>query len=70
MADRRSLSAALREALSSRHNESFERALGRAVHHLGGSYDEYIRIIAEVREYSRVHKMDLRAAAKILADQP
>jgi len=60
----------LREALRSRHQEAFEKALGRAVRKLGGSFAEYVVIIAEVRDYGRVHKMDLRDAARALALQP
>ena len=60
----------LKEALRARHNEPFERALGRAVRHLGGGFDEYLAIVARVREYGRAHKFDVRAAAKALANQP
>jgi hypothetical protein len=63
-------SSILKEALRSRHNEPFERALGRAVHQLGGDYAEYIVLIAEVREYGRIHRLDLRDAARALAAQP
>ena len=64
-----SRSEILKEALRSRHNESFERALGRAVHASGGSFAEYIAIVAEVRDYGRTHKVDLRDAARALANQ-
>jgi hypothetical protein len=60
----------LREALRARHQEAFEKALGRSVRKLGGSFAEYVAIIAEVRDYGRVHKLDLRDAARSLADQP
>ena len=59
----------LTEALRYRHEEAFEKALGRAVHKLGGSFAEYIAIIAEVRDFGRVHNTDLRDAARSLADQ-
>ncbi|TLZ80940.1 MAG: hypothetical protein E6K11_04135 [Methanobacteriota archaeon] len=59
----------LKEALRSRHHEPFERSLGRAVRELGGNYSEYLAIIAQVREYGRTHKLDLRDAARALADQ-
>jgi hypothetical protein len=62
-------SSILKEALRSRHNEPFERALGRAVHQRGGDYAEYLALITEVREYGRVHKLDLRDAARALAAQ-
>jgi len=60
----------LREALKTRHEEPFEKALGRAVRHLGGDYTQYVAIIGEVREYGRVHGTDLRDAARALANQP
>jgi len=66
----RSRSGVLREALRARHEEPFEKALGRAIRHLGGPYSEYLALIAEVREYARAHDLDLRAAARELANQP
>lgn len=60
----------LKEALRTRHEEPFEKALGRAVRKLGGSFAEYVAIIAEVRDYGRTHNVDLRDAARALADQP
>jgi hypothetical protein len=60
----------LKEALRTRHQEAFEKALGRAVRKLGGTFAEYVAIIAEIRDYGRVHKVDLREAARALADQP
>ena len=60
----------LKEALRTRHQEPFEKALGRAVRKLGGSFAEYVAIIAEVRDYGRVHKVALRDAARSLANQP
>lgn len=63
-----SRSEVLKEALRSRHKESFEKALGRAVRHSGGSFAEYIAIITEVRDYGRIHKVDLRVAARALAN--
>jgi hypothetical protein len=59
----------LKDALRSRHNETFEKALGRAVRQSGGSFAEYIAIITEVRDYGRTHKLDLREAARTLANQ-
>ena len=66
---RSSQTAIVKEALKSRHEESFERALGRAVCHLGADYEEYFAIVAEIRDYGRVHKLDLGAAARALSDQ-
>src|SRR5947209_5288022 len=42
----------------------------RAVRELGGAYADYLAIVAQVREYGRTHKLDLRGAARALADQP
>ena len=67
VADRSEL---LKEALRSRHNESFEKALARAVRQSGGSFAEYIAIIGVVRDYGRTRNLDLRAAARALADHP
>ena len=70
MSSGRSRSEILKEALRARHEEPFEKALGRAVRHFGGRYAEYLALIAEVRDYGSAHKMDLRAAARALANQP
>ena len=70
MTGHRSRSEVLKEALRARHDERFEKALGRAIRHLGGQYPEYVALIAEVREYARAHKLDLRTAARALANQP
>ena len=69
MTGRSSRSEALKEALRARHDEPFEKALGRAIRHLGGQYPDYVALIAELREYGRAHKLDLRAAARALANQ-
>jgi len=60
----------LKEALRARHDEPFEKALGRAIRHLGGQYSEYLALITTVREYARAHDLDLRQAARALANQP
>ena len=67
---RSSRSEVLKEALRTRHDEPFEKALGRAIRQLGGRYQEYLELIAEVRDYGRAHKLDLRSAARALANQP
>jgi hypothetical protein len=59
----------LREALASRPNETFERALGRAVRRHGGDYADYLAMITEVREYGRSRKLSLVEAARSLAGQ-
>ena len=68
--ERSSRSEILKDALKSRHDEPFEKALGRAFRQRGGGYPEYLEMITEVREYGRAHKLDLRAAARALANQP
>ena len=70
MTGQRSRSEILKEALRARHDEPFEKALGRAIRHLGGPYSEYLALITTVREYARAHDLDLRDAARALANQP
>jgi len=70
LASSSSRSKILKEALRTRHQEPFEKALGRAVRKHGGSFAEYVALIAEVRDYGRVHKLGLRDAARSLAGQP
>ena len=65
-----SRSEVLKEALRDRHDEPFEKALGRAIRHLGGRYSEYLALITTVREYAHAHDLDLRQAARALANQP
>ena len=65
-----SRSEVLKEALRARHDEPFEKALGRAIRHLGGQYSEYLALITTVREYAHAHDLDLREAARALANQP
>jgi len=65
-----SRSEVLKEALRARHDEPFEKALGRAIRHLGGQYSEYLALITTVREYAHAHDLDLREAARALASQP
>lgn len=62
--------AVLREALSSRNRETFERALGRAVRKLGGEYADYLALVAELREYGQKNQLELRDAARALVAQP
>ena len=59
----------LREALKSRHDEPFEKALGRAIRRLQGAYADYVELIGIVRERARSTKVDLRTAARDLRDQ-
>ncbi|TMA02960.1 MAG: hypothetical protein E6J97_00890 [Methanobacteriota archaeon] len=70
MTGQSSRSEVLKEALRARHDEPFEKALGRAIRHLGGQYSEYLALITTVREYAHAHDLDLREAARALASQP
>ncbi len=69
MALREPVTEVLREALRSRHRESFERSLGRAVRNHGGTAADYIDLIAHVRERARRDRVELAEAARRLADQ-
>ena len=70
MTGQSSRSEVLKEALRARHDEPFEKALGRAIRHLGGQYSEYLALITTVREYAHAHDLDLRQAARAIANQP
>ena len=61
---------AIRDALAYPSNESFEQALGRAMRRHGGTYQEYVDLITEIREIARSRKTSLREAARVRADQP
>ncbi|MFQ5883686.1 MAG: hypothetical protein ACE5IO_01135 [Thermoplasmata archaeon] len=62
---------AILDAITDLHkNETFERALGRMVRNRRGSYEDYMDIIAEIRELATKKKIDLLEAAKrIVKDQ-
>ncbi|HEY7588879.1 MAG TPA: hypothetical protein VIB49_09085 [Thermoplasmata archaeon] len=60
-------SEVLEKALRSKHDETFEKALGRAIRDLGGTYADYVELISRVRERAQASKVDLRAAARTLA---
>jgi hypothetical protein len=58
----------LQEAIKGLHkNETFERALGRTLRRHGRSYEEYLHLIAEVRERAKMDKVDLLEAARRVA---
>ena len=61
---------AIRDALAYPDNESFERALGRAMRRHGATYQEYVDLISEIREIARARMVPLRDAARLVADQP
>ncbi len=58
----------LKEALRSRHDETFEKALGRAVRAHGGTYADYAELMSRVRESARKEKIDVKEAARRLAN--
>ena len=56
------------EALRDLHsNETFERAIGRYVRNHKGDYEEYIKLISEIRKLSRKKNETLLKAAERLA---
>ena len=58
----------LREAARDQHpNETFEKALARAVKEHQGTYQDYIELIGKVRGRAKNDKTPLNAAAKALA---
>ena len=63
-------SQVLREAARDQHpNEPFEKALGRAVRNHGGTYQDYVELIARVRERAERDGKGLVVAAKALASR-
>ncbi len=69
MALREPVGEILKEALRSRHEETFERSLGRVVRKHGGSYADYVELMSRVRERAREDKVDVAEAARRLAGQ-
>lgn len=65
-----SVADVLREALRSRRKETFERALGRVIRANGGTYADYVDLVALVRERAKSAKTDLWEAARDLAAHP
>ncbi|HEY5538774.1 MAG TPA: hypothetical protein VIL58_04450 [Thermoplasmata archaeon] len=58
----------LAEALKDLHKgETVERALGRIVRRNGGTYEEYVRIMADVRELAVKEKLTSVDATRRLA---
>ncbi len=64
------VSRVLKDALDLPPGKSFERCLGQSVRRHGGTYEDYIQLIARVRETARTRKVSLREAAHVLKDQP
>lgn len=58
----------IRDALNDLHkNETFERAVGRMIRNRRRSYEDYLDVIATVRELATKKKIDLLQAAKRIA---
>ncbi|MCK5548733.1 MAG: hypothetical protein KAI64_06940 [Thermoplasmata archaeon] len=58
----------LKDALENKQeNETFERALGRAIRKEKGDFERYIKVIGETRELARKRRVTLVQAARILA---
>jgi hypothetical protein len=52
-----------------RKDDTFERSMARQVKNQGLSYEDYIRLIADVRDLAKGKGLDLEAAAKELASE-
>ena len=58
---------ALRDAVEKRRkDELFESSLARQVKNLGLSYEDYIRIISDVRDIAKGEEIELEEAARRL----
>ncbi|MBC7108321.1 MAG: hypothetical protein H5T41_06005 [Methanomassiliicoccales archaeon] len=61
---------AVREALEQlRKNEPFEKALGRVLRKRRNTFEDYIRIVGEIREFARKKKISLRDAGQLIVDE-
>ncbi len=49
-------------------NETLERAIGRYVRNARGTYEDYMDIMATIREVAKKKKLDLLNAAKRVAE--
>lgn len=52
-----------------RRDDTFENSLARQVKNQGLGYEDYIRLIADVRELARKKALRLERAAEILASE-
>ncbi|MCJ2564444.1 MAG: hypothetical protein LN417_10230 [Candidatus Thermoplasmatota archaeon] len=50
-----------------RKNETFERALGKAVRRSGGKYEDYIEIMSHIRDKREEKSLTLEEAARDVA---
>ncbi|MDH7509043.1 MAG: hypothetical protein QHH00_06560 [Methanomassiliicoccales archaeon] len=61
---------AVREALEQlRKNEPFEKALGRVLRKKGNTFEDYIRIVGEIRELARKKKISSKDAGQLIVDE-
>jgi len=61
----------LAEAIKSRRGkQTLEQAVGRAVRNRAGKYEDYMRIMADVRDLAETKGISVDEAAKVLANQP
>jgi hypothetical protein len=61
---------AIAEAVKSKHKEeTFERALGRAIRKDKGDFERYIRVICAIRDYGQRNKVDIVTAAKMMSKE-
>ena len=61
----------LKEAIKSRRGrETLEQAVGRAVRSRAGKYQDYMRIMADVRDLAEAKGITVEEAAKEIANQP
>ena len=70
MALKVSTTRVLTDALGYPSNESFEQSLGRSVRRHGGTYEDHVDLVSRVRETAKARRVNLRDAARFLADQP
>jgi len=61
----------LAEAIKRRRGkETLELAVGRAVRNRAGKYEDYMRIMADVRDLAETKGISVDEAAKEIANQP
>lgn len=62
--------ASIEEALKRwRRKDSFESALSRSVRKGGGNYEDYIRIISEMRERARRDGVEVHEVGRVLVSE-
>ena len=66
--DKRDLDV-IEDALKNKHrDETFERALGRAIRKDSGDFKRYIRIISEVRDFAQKKRVNIVEAAQSMVE--